>query len=105
MVHQFCRVGQHCFAAMGSAISKDVPPYCMIAGQPAKPYGINSEGLKRRQYTAEQLRIVKQAYKILYASGLSLAEARGQIAAAAADSAEMRVMADFLTASERSIVR
>jgi UDP-N-acetylglucosamine acyltransferase len=105
MVHQFCRIGQHCFAAMGSAVSKDVPPYCMIAGQPAKPHGINSEGLKRRQYTAEQLRVIKRAYKILYASGLSLAEARGQIAAAAADSAEMRVMADFLAASERSIVR
>ena len=105
MVHQFCRIGQHCFAAMGSAISKDVPPYLMIGGQPAKPYGINSEGLRRRQYTAEQLRIIKQAYRILYASGLSLAEARGQIEAAAADSAEMRVLADFLAASERSIVR
>ncbi len=105
MVHQFCRVGQHCFAAMGSAISKDVPPYCLVAGHPAKPHGINSEGLKRRGYASEQLRVIKQAYKTLYASGLSLAAAREQIAAAAAESAEMRVVADFLAASERSIAR
>lgn len=105
MVHQFCRVGQHCFAAMGSAISKDVPPYCLVAGHPAKPHGINSEGLKRRGYASEQLRVIKQAYKTLYASGLPLAAAREQISAAAAESAEMRVVADFLAASERSIAR
>jgi UDP-N-acetylglucosamine acyltransferase len=105
MVHQFCRVGQHCFAAMGSAISKDVPPYCLVAGHPAKPHGINSEGLKRRGFASEQLRVIKQAYKTLYASGLSLAAAREQISAAAAESAEMRVLADFLAASERSIAR
>jgi UDP-N-acetylglucosamine acyltransferase len=90
---------------MGSAISKDVPPYCLVAGHPAKPYGINSEGLKRRGYASEQLRVIKQAYKTLYASGLPLAAAREQIAAAAAESAEMRVVADFLAASERSIAR
>ena len=105
IVHQFCRVGAHCFLAMGSVVSKDVPPYLMVGGHPAKPHGINSEGLRRRQFGAAQMSAIKRAYKTLYAAGLSLAAAREQIAKAAADSEELRVMADFLAASERSIVR
>jgi UDP-N-acetylglucosamine acyltransferase len=105
IVHQFCRIGEHCFTAMGSAITKDVPPYLMVGGHPARPHGINSEGLRRRAFTADQTNAIKRAYKTLYSSGLSLAEARAKIATAAAASAELKVMADFLAASERSIVR
>jgi UDP-N-acetylglucosamine acyltransferase len=105
IVHQFCRLGRHCFTAMGSVVSKDIPPYVMVGGHPAKPHGINAEGLRRRQFDAEQLSTIKRAYKTLYTSGLPLAAAREQISAAAADSEELRVMADFLAASERSIVR
>ena len=105
IVHQFCRIGQHCFTAMGSVISKDVPPYVMVGGHPARPHGINSEGLRRRQFSGEQLTAIKRAYKILYTNGLPVAAAREQILAAAAESAELRILADFLAASERSIVR
>ena len=105
IVHQFCRIGQHCFTAMGSVIGKDVPPYVMLGGHPAKPHGINSEGLRRRQFSAAQIANIKQAYKTLYMSGLPLAEARKRIIEQGADSEELQVMADFLAASERSIVR
>jgi UDP-N-acetylglucosamine acyltransferase len=105
LVHQFCRVGAHSFAGMGSAISKDVPPYFLVGGHPAKPHGINSEGLKRRQFTSAQLSAIKQAYRLLYSSGLSLAAAREAIAELAADHAELDLVVDFLAASERSIVR
>lgn len=105
IVHQFCRIGQHCFTAMGSAISKDVPPYVMVGGNPAKPHGINSEGLKRRQFSSQQIATIKRAYRMLYTAGLPLSEARNQIVEAAAQSDELRVMAEFLEASERSIVR
>ncbi len=105
MVHQFCRVGQHCFLGMGSAVSKDVPPFVMIGGHPAKPHGINSEGLRRRAFSPEQIATIKRAYRTLYSSGLQLAAARAQITAAAAENDELRVMAEFLAASERSIVR
>lgn len=105
IVHQFCRIGQHCFTAMGSAVAKDVPPYVMVGGHPARPRGINSEGLRRRAFSAEQIATIKRAYKTLYTSGLPLAAARAQIEAAAADNAELRVMAGFLAVSERSIVR
>ncbi|MCB1728346.1 MAG: acyl-[acyl-carrier-protein]--UDP-N-acetylglucosamine O-acyltransferase, partial [Gammaproteobacteria bacterium] len=102
---QFCRIGQHCFTGMGSVISKDVPPYVMAAGHPARPHGINSEGLQRRGFTAEQIATIKRAYKTLYTSELPLAAAREQITALAAGNDALRVLADFLAVSERSIVR
>jgi UDP-N-acetylglucosamine acyltransferase len=105
VIHQYCRVGQHCFAAMGSIVSKDVPPYLMVGGHPAKPHGINAEGLRRRQFSPKRLATIKRAYKILYAAGLPLAAAREEIAAAASDNEELRVLADFLDLSERSIIR
>ena len=105
IVHQFCHIGAHCFTGMGSVISKDVPPYVTIGGNPAKPHGINSEGLRRRGFGVEQIAVIKRAYKTLYTSGLPLAVARQQITEAAAGSDELQVMAEFLAASERSIVR
>jgi UDP-N-acetylglucosamine acyltransferase len=105
IVHQFCRIGQHCFTGMGSVISKDVPPYVMAAGHPARPHGINSEGLQRRGFTAEQIATIKRAYKTLYTSELPLVAAREQITALAAGNDALRVLADFLAISERSIVR
>jgi UDP-N-acetylglucosamine acyltransferase len=105
IIHQFCRIGPHCFAAMGSAVSKDVPPYVMVDGRPAKPRGINSEGLRRRNFSAEQIAVIKRGYRTLYTSGLPLADARQQIAEAAAEHEELGLVAEFLAASERSIVR
>jgi UDP-N-acetylglucosamine acyltransferase len=108
IVHQFCRVGAHCFTAMGSVISKDVPPYVLVGGHPAKPHGINSEGLRRRDFSGDQISAIKRAYKTLYTAGLPLATARQQIvqSADAPDATgELRLLADFLAASERSIVR
>ena len=105
IVHQFCHIGPHCFTAMGSAVSKDVPPFVMVGGHPAKPHGINTEGLKRREFDSERIATIKRAYRLLYSSGLPLAEARDKIAAEAGDSDEMRTFADFLAASTRSIVR
>lgn len=105
IVHQFCRIGTHCFTAMGSAVNKDVPPYVMLGGQPTRPHGINAEGLRRRGFSAEQLATIKQAYRLLYSSGLPLAAARERLEELADAHEEMRVMADFLAASERSIMR
>lgn len=105
MVHQFCRVGQHSFLGMGSAVSKDVPPFVTVGGHPAKPRGVNSEGLRRRQFKSEQIATIKRAYKTLYTSGLPLAAAREQINEGAAEHEELRLIADFLAVSERSIVR
>ncbi|MFZ9087188.1 MAG: acyl-ACP--UDP-N-acetylglucosamine O-acyltransferase, partial [Steroidobacteraceae bacterium] len=74
-VHQFCKVGAHAFLANNTAVTRDVPPYLLVAGTPAEPKGINSEGLKRRGFTPEQIANIKQAYRVLYRDGLKLEEA------------------------------
>ena len=104
-VHQFTRVGAHAFVANNCAVSRDVPPYVMAAGQPAVPRGINSEGLKRRGFTTEQIRSIKEAYRLMYRAGLRLEEAREQIGGMVAEQEELRIFAEFIESSERSFVR
>jgi UDP-N-acetylglucosamine acyltransferase len=104
-VHQFCRIGVHSFIGGLSGITKDVLPYMMVAGHPPEPRGVNQEGLKRRGFTPEQLRNLKEAYRILYRSGLRLVEAREQLSALAAGNPEVGVIVQFMDRSERSIVR
>ena len=69
------------------------------------PHGINSEGLKRRGFTADQLRNLKEAYRILYREQLQLAEARDRLAALAGTQPELRILVDFIDKSERSLIR
>lgn len=104
-VHQFCKIGAHVMTGISSVIFKDVPPYLMIAGQPAVPHGINSEGLKRRGYSAAALAGLKRAYKLLYREGLNITEAKIELSILAEDVAEVQVMVDFLAHSERGIIR
>lgn len=104
-VHQFCRLGMHCFAQMDAGITKDVPPYVMAAGMPARPRGINSEGLRRRGFSREQIRTITGAYRLLYRSGLLLNEARNKLAKYAETAAVLRPLVEFLDLSERSIIR
>jgi UDP-N-acetylglucosamine acyltransferase len=105
LVHQFCSVGDHAFTGMGSAISKDVPPYLMVTGNPGHPHGINSKGLERRGISPEAVRAIKRAYKILYRSGLSLEEAKREISAMADKAEELNLFSQFLGQSRRSIIR
>lgn len=63
LVHQFCELGDHSFSAMGTAIGKDVPPFVLVAGQPASPRGLNSEGLKRHGFDSDTLDLLRKAYK------------------------------------------
>ncbi len=105
LVHQFCQIGAHAFTSMGSIINRDVPPYVTVAGSFAEPKGINSEGLKRRGYSNERIMHIRRAYKILYKSGLPLAEARSKLAAAAHEAPDVRLMLDFIARSERSLIR
>ncbi|HEX5353349.1 MAG TPA: acyl-ACP--UDP-N-acetylglucosamine O-acyltransferase [Rhodanobacteraceae bacterium] len=104
-VHQFCKVGAHAFAAMYSAINRDVPPFIYVAGQFAEPRGVNAEGLKRRGFDAGGIAAIKRAYRTLYLSHRTLEEARAALVEQAASSAEVRAFCDFIDRSERALVR
>ena len=104
-VHQFVRIGAHSFTAIATVLVHDLPPYVMAAGDTAKPYGINVEGLRRRGFSADALAAIKRAYKTLYKSGLTLDQARTQLAEQAGTCAEIGVLADFLQGCTRGIVR
>lgn len=104
-VHQFVRIGAHSFTAIATVLVHDLPPYVMAAGDTAKPYGINTEGLRRRGFSAAALAAIKRAYKTLYKSGLTLDQARAQLAEQAKTCAEVGLLSDFLQGSTRGIVR
>ncbi len=105
VVHQFVRIGVHSITAMGSILLQDLPPYVTAAGNTAAPYGINSEGLKRRGYSSTAIMAIKRAYKTLYKSGLKLEQAQAAIAAECRTTPELQPLADFLSAAGRGIVR
>ena len=104
-VHQFVRIGAHSFTGGSTLLIQDLPPYVMAAGNPAQPRGINSEGLKRRGFSAEAIAAIKRAYKDLYRSGQTLEEAARKVGEAAAEEPALKIMADFLAAPGRGIVR
>ncbi|NBN92981.1 MAG: acyl-ACP--UDP-N-acetylglucosamine O-acyltransferase [Betaproteobacteria bacterium] len=104
-VHQFCKVGAHCMTAVGTVLLQDLPTYVLASGNTAQAHGINSEGLKRRGFSAEAIAGIKRAYKTLYRSGLTLEEARAQLALQSDEVAEVRPLLDFLGRATRGIVR
>ena len=105
VAHQFVRIGAHCMTGMSSVLNQDLPPYVMAAGNTAAPHGINSEGLKRRGFSAEAIAAIRRAYKTLYKSGLGLEEARAVIATACDATPELSILAEFLAEPGRGIVR
>ena len=104
-IHQFCRVGAHSLVGAYGGIMQDIPPYLLVFGQPPTPRGINSEGLKRRDFSSEQIKNLKAAYRLLYRKGLSLAEAREQLADLAGEQPELRKFVEFIDRSERGLIR
>jgi UDP-N-acetylglucosamine acyltransferase len=105
LVHQFVHVGVHAFTGMGTYLPQDLPPYVMAAGNMAKPFGINSEGLRRRGFSAGTIQALKRAYRTLYRSGLPLEQAKQELEAQKADCPEVQPILEFLAASKRGIIR
>lgn len=104
-VHQFVKIGAHAFLAGGAIVQRDVPPYVMVAGNPATPRMVNAEGLKRRGFDEEQVKNVRNAYRTLYRSDLKLAEALERLRPMAATRSEIKALVDFIDGSTRSLVR
>lgn len=108
-VHQFCKIGAHAFVGMNSSLSQDVPPFVLVGGNPVAPRSINVEGLKRRGFSPEAIQGIRQGYKLLYKSGLTLDEAKAALAAEEqsnqAAAPHLRTLRTFLDSASRGIVR
>jgi len=105
LVHQFVHIGAHAFTGMGTYLPQDLPPYVTAAGNMARPYGINSEGLKRRGFSPESIAGLKRAYRTLYRSGLGLEEAKSQLREQVAVCPQVKELVEFLDRSKRGIIR
>ena len=104
-VHQFCRVGAHAMLGAFAVILQDVPPFTIVQGYPAQPRSANTEGLRRRGYTPDQILAVRRAYKTLYREGLSLEDAMAKLRNAAREMPALQPLVDFLALPGRGIVR
>jgi|TARA_R100000687_G_scaffold31418_2_gene26094 UDP-N-acetylglucosamine acyltransferase len=105
LVSQFNHLGSHSFSAMGSVISRNVPPYVLVSGHMAEPVGINVEGLRRRAFTDNQIRNIRQAYKLVYRSGLRMEEARERLHSIKQEAEELTIFMEFLDKQQGGIIR
>lgn len=105
LVHQFCHIGAHSMTGGGTVVFKDIPAYVMAQGNPAKPYTMNLEGLKRRGYDDEQRAVIKKAYKTLYREGLTLKQALESLSASAVDQHDLVLLVESIEQSQRGIIR
>ena len=105
LIHQFCSVGEHSFTSFASHVNQSIPPYVTVSGEKAKARGVNTEGLKRRGYSSEQVQQVRRAYKILYRSGLTMDQAKTELMAMAKESSEIEPLVHFLNTTEKSMIR
>ena len=105
LVSQFNHLGAHCFSAMGSVISRNVPPYVLVSGHMAEPVGVNVEGLRRRAFTDAQIRNIRQAYKLVYRSGLRMEEAYRRLLEMQQEASELEIFIEFLDKQQGGIIR
>jgi UDP-N-acetylglucosamine acyltransferase len=105
LIHQFCNVGEHSFTSFASHVNQSIPPYVTVSGEKARAKGVNTEGLKRRGFTREQVQQVRRAYKVLYRSGLRLEEAREKLDEMAEEHEEIKPLIEFLDTTEKSFIR
>lgn len=103
LIHQFCRIGAHSFSAGGAGITRDVPPFVVVQGNPAAPRGINIEGIRRRGFSAEDISDIKQAYRAMFMAGLRAEEIKAELAEPAQHSPHVKRMLEFFENSKRLV--
>lgn len=104
-VHQFGRIGAHAFIGGHSGVVQDVPPFVFVMGTPAKPITTNSEGMKRRGFSSDDIRTLRRAYKTVYRKGLRLEEALAALADDGKQCPAIQTFIDFFADSTRGVVR
>lgn len=103
-IHQFCHIGAHSMCGGASYISRDIPAYVMVSGNPAESHSINAEGLKRRGFSADAISELRRAYKTVFRQGLRLDTAIDELEASPV-SEELAVFIKSLRGSGRGIIR
>lgn len=104
-VHQFVRIGAHCFVAFSSRVTQDVPPYILAGGYPLNYKGLNLVGLKRRGYSEESIKHIKQAYNFVYGSKYNISDAINAVKNSVEQTEEVKKIISFIETSERGIIR
>ncbi len=104
-VHQFVRIGRHCFIGGGSRIPQDIPPFVRCAGNPIRVVGLNSVGLARRGFSPEVVAELKRAYRIVYRLDLNVTQAIEKVRGELEPFPEVLAFIEFIEASERGITR
>ena len=105
MVHQFCQIGEHSMSAGGSIVLRDIPAYVMASGQSASAHGLNSEGIKRKGFSKDAMKALREAYKIIYRSSNTIEVAKRELKHLALEFPEVNNMLKFIEQSERGILR
>ena len=105
LVHQFCHLGAHVMIQGGALINKDVPPYVKAAREPISYAGVNSIGLRRRNFSSETIRDIQDIYRFLYLSGLNVSDAIARIEAELPASIERDEIILFVRNSKRGIIK
>ena len=104
-IHQFCRIGSHVMISGGSLVRKDVPPFIKAGREPLSYVGINSIGLRRRNYNNDKIREVQEIYRYIYQKGLNTAQAVEIIEAEMLATPERDEILLFVKDSKRGIIR
>lgn len=104
-VHQFCVIGEHSFSAGGTIIFKDVMPFVKVSGHPASAFGLNNVGLERRNFSGEEIKYLKQAYKIIFRTSATVKEAIQQLDPLVKACQRVSILQQFLQNSPRGIIR
>lgn len=104
-VHQFCRIGELCIIGACSKVVMDVCPFLRADGHPVKIYGLNIVGLKRKNFSPETLKILKDVYKLLFRSSLTLKEAVEKVEERWGGKEEVEKILNFIRTTKRGIHR
>lgn len=105
LVYQFVTVGDYSICGFSSGVKNDVPPYSLVDGMPAKAVSINIEGLRRNQFSKDEIKSIREAFKVLYREGLSFEDAKAELASMAKDQPVITLLNEFFPTMKRGLIR
>ncbi len=105
LVYQFVTIGDYSICGFSSGVKNDVPPYSMVDGMPARAITVNLEGVKRNKFTKEEIKSIRQAFKVMYKNGLTLDEAKKELGEMAKEQPVIDLINNFFPVMKRGLIR